>query len=124
MGAHICKPRTGNPTALPQGNALLIRNKVSIFKEVRLPFCAPRLILGQIYVAQHFCEPGAKRASAADGAKLGLRFRTFGTRLHWLAGRAYLKHVLPNSDARALTCFNSVNRITKRLVPPFAAPRL
>jgi hypothetical protein len=45
---------------LPQGNALYIRNKISIFKEVRLPFCAPRLILAPFFIAQHFCREGAK----------------------------------------------------------------
>src|ERR1700759_55390 len=51
---------TGNPTALPQGSALRIRNKLNIFKGVRLPFCAPRLILGHFFIAQHFFWAGAK----------------------------------------------------------------
>jgi hypothetical protein len=59
---------------LPQGNALHIRNKINIFKEVRLPFCAPRLILEQIFIAQHFCWTGAKGASAAMGCRPAVIF--------------------------------------------------
>jgi hypothetical protein len=40
---------------MPQGSALRIRNKLSIFKGVRLPFCAARPILGHFFIAQHFC---------------------------------------------------------------------
>jgi hypothetical protein len=43
MGSHI-RNREGNPTALPQGKRAMQCSKISIFKQVRLPFCAPRLI--------------------------------------------------------------------------------
>jgi hypothetical protein len=53
---------------LPQGNALRICNKLNIFKGVRLPNCAPRLIWRQIFIAQHFRFAGAKGGNKSSAS--------------------------------------------------------
>src|SRR5690349_6354914 len=66
MGAHTCNRGEGTPRRLPQSGARRIRNKLSIFKGVRLPFCAPRLIWRHFFIAQHFCEADATGGRGPD----------------------------------------------------------
>jgi hypothetical protein len=47
MGSHLQTLRTGTRRAMPQGGKSTQRNKISIFKGLTLPFCAPRLIAEQ-----------------------------------------------------------------------------
>src|ERR1700742_3467712 len=85
-------------------------NKLSIFKGVRLPFCAPRLIRGHFLLRSNFCEGAARGRRTRlppmrqDHAGVNCNLRSLQTD----STRVDLKASGSKSNVQPLTCRNDV----------------